>query len=74
MSGRIVKALKAQAALLAASPAFGAYSGISWEQAANYAGEVVSLNGGISGIAPNGHTWYTNASQINQLGGGGKSS
>ena len=70
MSGRIVKALKAQAALLAASPAFGAYSGISWEQAANYAGEVVSLNGGISGIAPNGHTWYTNASQINQLGGG----
>lgn len=70
MSGRIAKAIKAQAALLAASPAFNSSSSTTWEMAAQYAGEVLALNGGISGIAPDGNTWYNNASQINGLGGG----
>ncbi|HCV80456.1 MAG TPA: RagB/SusD family nutrient uptake outer membrane protein, partial [Zunongwangia profunda] len=60
LSGRIVKVIKAQAALLAASPAYSEASGNTWLQAANFAGEVLALNGGLAGLAPNGHTWYTN--------------
>lgn len=70
MSGRIAKAIKAQAALLAASPAYSASSGTTWEMAAQYAGEVLALNGGVSGLAPEGNTWYTNTGQISNLGGG----
>ena len=70
VSGRIVKAIKAQATLLAASPAYSEASGISWAQAANFAGEVLALNGGLESLAPNGHTWYTNTAQIADLGGG----
>lgn len=70
MSGRIAKAVKAQAALLAASPAYNSQSGTTWEMAAQYAGEVISLNGGVAGLAPQGNTWYANAAQINALGGG----
>ena len=70
VSGRIVKAIRAQATLLAASPAYSSASGATWQQAANSAGDVLALNGGISGLAPNGHTWYTNSSQIAALGGG----
>ncbi|MDQ3846054.1 MAG: RagB/SusD family nutrient uptake outer membrane protein, partial [Bacteroidota bacterium] len=62
MSGRIVKAIRAKAALLAASPAFNPQSTASkWEAAANFAGEVLTLNGGISGLDPQGHLFYTNA-------------
>ncbi|PHR99412.1 MAG: RagB/SusD family nutrient uptake outer membrane protein [Leeuwenhoekiella sp.] len=70
VSGRIVKAIKAQAALMAASPAYSDISDVNWDMAANYAGEVLALNGGISGIDDNGHTWYTNISEIADLGGG----
>jgi hypothetical protein len=70
VSGRIVKAIRAQATLLASSPAYSSSSGVSWEQAANSAGEVLTLNGGVGGLAPNGQTWYTNTDQIAQLGGG----
>ena len=69
-SGRIAKAVKAQAALMAASPAYSEASGISWAQAANYAGEVLTLNGGVAGIAENGYTWYANADEIDDIGGG----
>lgn len=70
MSGRIAMAIKAQAALLAASPAFSQGNTTTYQDAANFAGELINLNGGISGIAPNGLTWYTNVSEINNLGGG----
>jgi len=70
VSGRIVKAIRAQATLLASSPAYSSSSGVSWEQAANSAGEVLALNGGVGGLAPNGQTWYSNTDQIAQLGGG----
>jgi starch-binding outer membrane protein, SusD/RagB family len=67
MSGRILKAVKARTALLAASPAFN-LQGIStkWEDAANYAGEVLTLNGGISGLDPQGGLFYT-AANVNAI-------
>lgn len=62
-SGRIAEAIASQAAILAASPAFGDQSGITWEEAARRAGVVVNRVGGASGIPANGHLWYT-AEQI----------
>ncbi|UJP65083.1 RagB/SusD family nutrient uptake outer membrane protein [Mongoliitalea daihaiensis] len=70
LSGRIARAIRAQAALMAASPAFSQGNNTTWEDAARYAGEILSLNGGVSGLAPTGLTWYTNVNEINNLGGG----
>ncbi|TDH23465.1 RagB/SusD family nutrient uptake outer membrane protein [Segetibacter sp. 3557_3] len=67
MSGRIVKAIRAKAALLAASPAFNPQSLQSkWEAAANFAGEVLTLNGGVNGMDPQGGLFYT-STNINAL-------
>lgn len=67
MSGRIVKAIRAKTALLAASPAFNPQSTQSkWEDAANLAGEVLTLNGGINGLDPLGALYYT-ANNVNML-------
>lgn len=57
ISGRIIKALKARVALLAASPAFS-NDGTKWEAAANYAGQSLTSIGGVSGLDPNGAKWY----------------
>lgn len=57
-SGRIARAVLAQATLMAASPAFASGSGVTYEQAAQYAKAVLDLNGGISGIDTNGLEWY----------------
>ncbi|WP_209330871.1 RagB/SusD family nutrient uptake outer membrane protein [Lunatimonas salinarum] len=70
MSGRIARAVRAQAALMAASPAFTQGNTTTWQDAARYAGEVLRLNGGVAGLSPNGLTWYTNVTEINNLGGG----
>lgn len=67
MSGRVVRAIAAQAALLAASPAFSAGSGTDWAEAAERAAAVIALNNGIAGINDKGHLWYT-ADQIAKLG------
>ncbi|WP_140484958.1 RagB/SusD family nutrient uptake outer membrane protein [Flavobacterium sp. GSA192] len=69
VSKRIVMFLKAQVALLAASPAFNNGSQTAWANAADYAGELLALNGGVAGIDPNGLTWYRNA-EIETLGSG----
>lgn len=59
ISGRIVKAYKARLALLAASPAFSPDNDVTlWQNAANYAGQVLSGIGGVSGLDPNGHRFY----------------
>jgi hypothetical protein len=58
ISGRIVRALRAKAALLAASPAFGEGNSSTWENAANYAAEVIDLYGGISQLDPKGGLFY----------------
>lgn len=71
MSGRIAKAFRAKAALLAASPAFAAGSSISsWMDAADYNGELLDLIGGVSGLDADGNTWYKNGPEIDNLGAG----
>lgn len=58
MVGRVAAAVRAQAALLAASPAFEA-SGMTWNEAADYAAVVLDKIGGVAGLAQDGHKWYT---------------
>jgi starch-binding outer membrane protein, SusD/RagB family len=66
-SARIVKAIRAKAALLAASPAFNAAGAVSkWEAAANYAAEVLNLNGGLAGLDPAGALFYI-AGNVNAI-------
>ena len=48
MSGRIALAVRAQTALLAASPAFQSGSGMTWEQAADYAAEIIEKANGAA--------------------------
>ncbi|HEX8021311.1 RagB/SusD family nutrient uptake outer membrane protein, partial [Mucilaginibacter sp.] len=72
MTGRIAKAIRAKAALMAASPAYAEGSTTTWEKAANAAATVIDLNGGLSGLAANGLTWYAGGggNQIDGLGSG----
>lgn len=70
LTSRIIMAVKAQAALLAASPAFSLGNSTTWADAANFAAAVIDLNGGIGGLDPDGVTWYDNRSVINDLGSG----
>ena len=69
VTGRIVEAIRAQAALLAASPAFSEGTEISWETAANYAAIVLDRINGVSGMSTAGLTWYTKE-QVDGLGSG----
>ncbi|WP_173820207.1 RagB/SusD family nutrient uptake outer membrane protein [Niastella vici] len=69
-TGRIAKAIRSKAALLAASPAFASGTSTTWADAANYAAAVINLKGGVSALAANGTTWYSNASEISGLADG----
>jgi starch-binding outer membrane protein, SusD/RagB family len=67
VSGRIIEAMKAKTALLAASPAFNPLStATKWEDAANYAGTVLDRIGGINGLDPQGALFYT-AANVNAI-------
>lgn len=68
-SGRIARAVLAQAALLAASPAYADGSGVTYEQAAKYAKAVLDLNGGVAGIAADGLEWYADPNMKDLEGG-----
>ena len=68
-SGRIARAVLAQAAIMAASPAFADGSGVTYEQAAKYAKNVLDLNGGVSGIDTDGLEWYADPN-MQELEGG----
>ena len=57
ISARMAKGLRAKVALLAASPAFNT-DAAKWEQAANYAGELLKDIGGITGLDPEGNKFY----------------
>jgi hypothetical protein len=57
ISARVLRGLRAKVALLAASPAFNTDPS-KWEQAANYAGEVLKSIGGLTGIDPDGNKFY----------------
>jgi hypothetical protein len=67
ISGRIVNAIRAKAALLAASPAYSEGTTTTWADAANYAAEVIDLYGGISELDPEGGLFYIgdNVNRIN---------
>lgn len=71
MTGRIAMAVRAQAALLAASPAFQGESGMTWGQAADYAAEIVEKanGGGGCGLDAEGLEWYTLADKDYGTGG-----
>ncbi len=70
ITGRIVEAIRAQVALLAGSPAYSEGTDVEWADVANYAATVLDRIGGISGLAPNGGTWYSNTSEIDGLEAG----
>jgi hypothetical protein len=70
LTGRIAMSIRAQAALLAASPAYGSGNNTTWADAAKYAAAVINLKGGLSAMAPNGLTWYTNTGEIDALSDG----
>ena len=61
INGTIVKAVKSQVALMAASPLYADASGITWKQAADYVAEV--LKGHT--VVPDGNTWYCHTEEIN---------
>ena len=70
ITGRIVEAIKAQVALLAASPAYSAGTTVTWEDAANNAAIVLDKINGVSGLSATGATWYSNATEISNLASG----
>ena len=58
MSGKIAEAIKAQVALLAASPAFRDQSGVTSAEAAELCANVLKRIGGIDGFDATGNIWY----------------
>lgn len=67
ISARIVKAIRARAALLAASPSYNPQGVVvKWEDAAKYAGEVLNLKGGLNSLDPKGALFYT-AGNVNGI-------
>ena len=64
MSGKIVKALKARLALMAASPSFLNDQGY-YNRAATDASEVLNTIGGVSGLAANGLDFYKTYNENN---------
>ena len=64
MSGKIAEAIKAQIALLAASPAFRAQSGVTSADAATLCANVLKRIGGMDGFDDTGNIWYKNKSKL----------
>ena len=64
VSGKIAEAVKAQVALLAASPAFREQSGVTSAEAAKLCADVLKRVGGLGGIDPTGNIWYKNKSKL----------
>jgi hypothetical protein len=64
LSGNIAEATKAQVALLAASPAFRAQSGVTSAEAATLCANVLKRIGGLEGFDPTGNIWYKNKTKL----------
>ena len=64
MSGKIAEAVKAQVALLAASPAFRDQSGVTSAEAATMCANVLKRIGGLEGFDPTGNIWYKNKTKL----------
>lgn len=60
MSAKIAEAIKAQTALLAASPAFREQSGVTSADAATLCANVLEHIGGLEGFDMTGNIWYKN--------------
>ena len=69
LSGRIAEAIKAQIALLAASPAFREQSGVTSAVAATLCGNVLKRIDGLAGLDPTGNIWYKNTTKLEPSGG-----
>jgi starch-binding outer membrane protein, SusD/RagB family len=71
LSGRILNAVRAKAAFLAASPAYTQGTTSTWEQAANFAAALINGIGGVSGLDPRGALFFTaeNIGRINLAAG-----
>ncbi len=67
MNGKAIETLRAQVALLAASPAYNADSNVDWETAANYAATVLDRIGGVAGMDPTGYNWFADNTAIDNL-------
>lgn len=71
MTRRIAEAIRARAALFAASEAYSEGSSTTWEDAANAAAKVLNRINGVSGLDANGLiTWFSSARDIDRLGAG----
>ena len=64
MSGKIAEAIKAQVAILAASPAFRDQSGVSSEDAATLCAAVLKRIDGMNGFDKTGNIWYKNKTKL----------
>lgn len=64
MSAKIAEAIKAQVALLAASPAFRDQSGVTSAEAATLAANVLKRIGGMEGFDAIGNVWYKNKTKL----------
>ena len=70
INGMILRALRAQVALFAASPAYAQYSGVTMEQAARYAAELINTKE----MPADGYKWFANTTEIGGLNKGYNSS
>ena len=64
MSGKIAEAIKAQVALLAASPAFRDQSDVTSAEAAVLCANVLKRIGGLEGFDETGNIWYKNKTKL----------
>lgn len=64
MSAKIAEAIKAQVALLAASPAFRDQSGVTSAEAATLCADVLKRIGGLAGFDQTGNIWYKNKTKL----------
>ena len=64
MSAKSAEAIKAQVALLAASPAFRDQSGVTSAEAAKLCANVLNRIGGMEGFDPTGNVWYRNKTKL----------
>ena len=64
LSGKIAEAIKAQVALLAASPAFREQSGVTSADAASLCANVLKRIGGLDGFDKTGSIWYKNKTKL----------
>ena len=64
LSAKVAEAVKAQVALLAASPAFREQSGVTSAEAAKLCANVLKRIGGLEGFDKEGNIWYKNKTKL----------